>query len=225
MNIKDLKPASALALRLGVKSVGYGPASSGKTPLSNTAPNPVMCVTEPGMLSMRKSPLKYAYDAYTAKRIDEFFEWVFGSTEVKKFDTIILDSLSQMCETYIEDAGKRNKHGLAAYGEANTKVMEILLKLYYMPQKHVYLIAKQEVYNDNGTMMKRPYFPGKELPIRIPHLFDLVMRIAIVPIPGFGNQLALQCQPDFDVIARDRSGNLLKYEEPDLTKLFTKAML
>ena len=54
MNINDLKPASALALRLGVKCVAYGPPGSGKTPISNTAPNPVMLVTEPGMLSMRK---------------------------------------------------------------------------------------------------------------------------------------------------------------------------
>ena len=88
MNINDLKPASALALRLGVKCVAYGPPGSGKTPISNTAPNPVMLVTEPGMLSMRKSPIQHAYDAYTPDRIDQFFEWFFKSAETKNFDTL-----------------------------------------------------------------------------------------------------------------------------------------
>ena len=223
MNSNDLKPASALALRLGVKCIAYGPPGSGKTPLSNSAPNPVMCVTEPGMLSMRKSPIKHAYDAYTAKRIDEFFDWFFKSAEAKKFDTLIVDSVSQMAESYIKDAQEHNKHGLKAYGEANTKVMDVLTQLYYMPNKHVYIVCKQEVYQEQEGMIKRPYFPGQELKIRVPHLFDEILHIDKVQMPPHGLVTAIRCKEIFGIMARDRSGNLNELEPPDLGALFTKA--
>jgi hypothetical protein len=223
MNMTDLKPASALALRLGVKCIGYGPPGSGKTPLSNTAPNPVMLVTEPGMLSMRKSPLKHAYDAYTLERIDEFFNWFFNSPETKNFDTLIVDSVSQMCESYIAKAIKANKHGLRAYGEMATTVMDHLTKLYYMPNKHLYLICKQQVFQTNEGTIKRPYFPGQELPVRAPHLFDVVIHVDKVQHLQHGMVTGLRCLETFGIMARDRSGNLAEIEPPDLGALFAKA--
>ena len=38
MQQKDLKPAKDFAVLFGVKSIIYGPAGSGKTPIVNTAP-------------------------------------------------------------------------------------------------------------------------------------------------------------------------------------------
>jgi len=224
LNINDLKQPSALAMRLGVKALAYGPPGGGKTPISGTAPNPVMCITEPGMLSMRNSPLgKCAWPAFDSKSIDEFFAWFFGSKESKNFDSLVLDSASQMAEIYIKDAEKNNKHGLKAYGEANEKVLDILNKLYFMPEKHIYVICKQEIYNDSGIMQKRPFFPGKEVPIKAPHLFDAILHVAKVVIPGYGEQTAIRCKPTFDIMARDRSGNLNDLEPPNLTELFKKA--
>ncbi len=229
MNINDLKPASALALRLGVKCVAYGPPGSGKTPISNTAPNPVMLVTEPGMLSMRKSPIQHAYDAYTPDRIDQFFEWFFKSAETKNFDTLIVDSVSQMAEAYVskflgETSKAGNKqHGLRAYGEMATTIMDHLVKLYYMPNKHLYLICKQQILETNEGTIKRPYFPGKELPVRAPHLFDVIIHVDKIQHAEHGIVTALRCKEIFGITARDRSGNLDEFEPPNLAALFAKA--
>ena len=159
----------------------------------------------------------------TLERIDEFFNWFFNSPETKNFDTLIVDSVSQMCESYIAKAIKANKHGLRAYGEMATTVMDHLTKLYYMPNKHLYLICKQQVFQTNEGTIKRPYFPGQELPVRAPHLFDVVIHVDKVQHLQHGMVTGLRCLETFGIMARDRSGNLAEIEPPDLGALFAKA--
>mgnify|MGYP001589050309 CR=1 FL=1 len=76
MQLNQLRPASQLAQRFGVKALAYGGPGTGKTPMINTAPRPVLCVVEPGMLSMRTSNVP-AWEAYDCGKIDEFFKWLF----------------------------------------------------------------------------------------------------------------------------------------------------
>lgn len=224
MNISQLRPASQLAQRFGVKSVMYGGPGSGKTPLLNTAPRPLLCVAEPGMLSMRNSNIP-AYDAYTPERLDEFFKWLKNSSEAKAFDTIGVDSISQVAEIYLRQEEDRNAHGLKAYGEMAKRVMEHMNDLFYMPQKHVYLIAKEMTEDQKGIRMRRPYFPGKDLNVKVPHMYDEILHLGLERPPGFiQDVVAIRTRQSFDCMARDRSGMLNELEEPNLSKLFSKAM-
>jgi AAA domain len=229
MNQKDLRPARDFAINFGVKAVIYGPPGSGKTPVINTAPRPVLLACEPGLLSMRGSNVP-TWEGYTPKRIDEFFEWVFGSTETKNFDTICVDSTSHMAEIYLDAAlnGKsksgQKMHGLAAYGEMARNTLEHLETLYYVRQKHTYLIAKQEIINENGLTLKRPYYSGKELPVKLPHKFDQILQLDIQNVPGVGQVKAFRCQASIDVSARDRTGMLAEFEPPNFTAIVQKAM-
>src|SRR6266550_5669972 len=115
MDQRSLRPARDFAINFGVKAVIYGPAGSGKTPIINTAPRPVMLACEPGLLSMRGSTVP-SWQGYTPETIDEFFKWFFNSTETKNFDTLAVDSTSHMADIYLQAALKTNKHGLQAYG-------------------------------------------------------------------------------------------------------------
>jgi len=119
MDIRSLRPAKDFAINYGVKAIVYGPPGKGKTPIISSAPRPVMLACEPGMLSMRNSTVP-TWPAFTADKIDEFFKWCFHSNETKNFDTICVDSVSQMAEIYLQKATKDNKHGLAAYGQMAT---------------------------------------------------------------------------------------------------------
>jgi len=238
MNLKDLKPASQLAKRFGVKSIVFGGPGSGKTPLINTAPRPVLLVTEPGMLSMRSSNIP-CFEAFTIPQIDEFFEWLSKSPEAKNFDTLGVDSMSNIAELKLADEIKKQKHGMKAYGEMSQYVMAKANLLYYLPQKHIVLICKQtqtengkQTMIQDGTivtepiMQKRPYFPGKELNTLIPHLYDNVMHLAEVSIPGVQKpQRALRTKEIPEVFSRDRLGNLNELEPADLSLLFAKAMV
>lgn len=224
MNINSLVPASALALKLGVKSIVHGGPGQGKTPLFNTAPRPILLATEPGMLSMRASNIP-TWEAYTHEKVDEFFKWwMSDSREISNFDTLGIDSASQLAEIFLLRAEKKLKDGRAAYGDMSDNVMFILRYLYFQPNKHMYIICKQGFEDVQGVRQSRPFFPGKDLNTKIPHMFDLILSLGTWNIPGYGQAKAFRTAPSLDTMARDRSGRLAEYEPPDLTAIFNKAM-
>lgn len=223
MKASDLKPARDFAVNFGVKSVVYGGPGAGKTPIINTCPRPVLLACEPGLLSMRNSNVP-TWQAFTPEAVDEFFLWFFQSNEVKNFDTLAIDSTSEMADIYLQQAERSNKHGLAAYGEMARKVLKHLIPVYYTRYKHTYLIAKQEIISDGGFTIKRPYYPGKQLPTELPHKFDQILHLDIQNVPGVGQVKAFRCRQSIDVTARDRTGNLAEFEPPDFTALVGKAM-
>lgn len=230
MKLSDLVPASKVADMLGVKSVLYGPPGTGKTPLIDTAPRPLILAVEPGFLSMKKSNTPtfaaYKHKDGCAAGVDEFFAWFFGSNEAKNFDTLGVDSCSEMAEAILKQEIMRNNNKMRAYGEMSFRVMDIMTKLYYMQQKHIVMIAKQ--FEDTETKRKRPSFPGQDLNVKIPHFFDLIMHYSKVPIgsiPGVLQEVkALRTNESFDIMARDRSGNLNCFEQPHLGNIFAKCM-
>ena len=216
--MNDLREAREFAQLFGCKTLVYGPPGTGKTPIINTAPRPVLLATEPGLLSMRNSKVP-TWVAPNKARIDEFFKWFENSSEVKNFDTLAIDSTSQMCDICLSESKK--SHGLQQYGEMADYVYPYLERLYFMREKHMYLIAKEEV---TQTGMRRPYFPGKFLPTQVPHKYDCVLRLAKVPVPGVGETIAFQCNGSIDVIARNRTGTLADFEPADFGNIVKKVM-
>lgn len=219
MNLSSLKEAGEFAKIYGCKAIVFGAPGSAKTPLVNTCPRPVMLATEPGMLSMKGSKVP-TFQAHTPEAIDEFFKWFFHSNETKSFDTLAIDSAAQMADIYLQAALKTNKHGLKAYGEMAEAVMGHLRPLFFLPQKHAYVICKETVVGD----VKRPYFPGQQLNVEVPHLYDFILHLGIKNVPSVGQVKAFQCNETYDVLARARTGNLSDYEPPDFTALVAKAM-
>ena len=219
--IKQLKPASQLAQQFGVKAVLYGAPGTGKTPLLQTLPNPVICVTEPGMLSMRNVQNVACWEASNIDLLDQFFDWLFRSPEAKQFQTVAIDSVSQMAEMVLNAYLPKHKHAMQAYGEMSKKVLEYINGLYYLKGLNVCLIAKEDFSNNE----RRPYFPGKDLNVKIPHLYDEILHIGEENVTGSVQpQIKIRTKQVFGVIARDRSGRLQELEEPHLGNIFAKCM-
>ena len=223
MQASDLKPADTLAGKFGCKAVIYGGPGSGKTPIINTCHKPVMLACEPGLLSMKGSTVP-TYEGYEASRIHEFMRWLTTSSEAKNYDTVAIDSVSQMAEIILLDHSKTIKHGLQQYGETAKDVMNIMRQLYFIKDKHTYLVAKEEIVDINGVKFRRPHYIGQQLPIAVPHLFDLILHLSKANIPNVGTTLAFRCQGSFDVVARDRSGKLNEYEPPNFSAIVEKVM-
>lgn len=219
MDQRDLKPASQFAKTYGCKAIVYGAPGSAKTPLINTCPRPVLLACEPGMLSMRGSNVP-TFQAFTPTAIDDFFKWIFNSAEAKNFDTVAIDSASQMADIYLQDFDKKIKHGLQVYGAMAKAVMDYLRPLFFTPEKHTYIICKQSVENN----MARPWFPGNQLNVEVPHMYDFILHLGIKNVPGVGQTKAFQCTESLDFLARNRTGNLADFEQPDFGKLVQKAM-
>lgn len=230
MNLASLRPASDFARHYGCKSIVFGPPGGKKTPTINTCPKPLLLACEPGLLSMRGSTVP-TFQAFTGKLIDEFFIWFHGSNERRNFDTLAVDSVSQLADIYLQEAlsGSSNsgnkRHGLQAYGEMATKVLSHLRPLFFTENIHTYLIAKE------GTKdgMKWPYFPGQQLLTEVPHMYDFILHLGIQNVGmingvAVGQTTAFRCNQSIDVLARNRTGNLNDFEEPHFGKLVAKAM-
>lgn len=225
MRMNQLVPASQLSQSYGCKAVVYGSPGTGKTPIIQTAPRPVLLAVEPGLLSMKNAHNVPTWEGYTPERISEFFDWLFKSNEASNFDTVGIDSGSQVAEIFLTQELARNKDGRKAYGEMSKRVMEIFNALYYLRNKHIYLIAKEGTVDEGGTTKRRPYFPGQDLNVKVPHLFDLITHLGRVRIPEMQMQevTAFRTRGTIDVMARDRSGNLNELEPPNLADIFAKA--
>lgn len=235
MSARDLRPAGTLANKFGVKMMLSGGPGAGKTPLVNTAPRPILLVTEPGMLSMRGSKVP-AFEAFTRGAIKDFFDWFTNSNDRRNYDTLAIDSLTNIAEIILADENIKQAHGLKAYGNMAEAVMEYCNILNYMEAKHIVLICKQGLVENGRTsmlqdgkivtepvMQKKPIFPGKDLNTRIPHMFDEILYMGIANIQG-KQVTALRTREIPEVFARDRSGMLAELEFPNLADVFRKCM-
>lgn len=236
MQAKDLKPAGALAQKYGVKAILYGRAGTGKTPMLSTAPRPVLLSVEPGLKSMSGSTVP-TWEAHSMGKIEEFFQWFLSSNESKNFDTLCIDSGSQIAEIVLTEYLDKFKDGRKVYGEMSRTVSGWFNDLFFLPNKHIVLICKEtkeevgsDVINVGGQIQVvtktrlRPYFPGQDLNVKIPHQYDEILHIDHRNVPGVGKTVALFTKGSEEIYARDRSGNLDPLEPPDWSIIFNKCM-
>lgn len=221
-------PASQMADMRAAKILVYGPPGTAKTPLLGTAPRPVLCAIEDGCQSLQGATFA-ATAAKTTGQIEAFATWAEQSSEIKQYDTIGIDSLSQLAETYLNEEaaivgnGGKKRDGKQVYGDMSVRVRNVVRRLLAIPEKHVYFIAKQSMRDHAETMKCHPMFPGKDLTFWIPHEMDQVLHIDRRTFPGTpGFHLCFQTQESPTVVARDRSGKLDLYEPAHLGQLIRK---
>jgi hypothetical protein len=197
-------------------------------------PDSIIAFSEPGLLSIRKfNGAGVITDTYA--KMKDYWYWAVGSAEARQFQTKCADSLSQMAEIILAEEFARQATGgkgnntdpRNAYGEMAKKMMDLMNIIYFAPNFQSALIAKEGAIEFADETKARPYFPGKELNIRIPHLFDSVWRVETLkaPIGAFlAGQRVIRTRENYAAFARDRSGNLAELEPADLNMLFNKSM-
>lgn len=206
----------------GVKLLVYGQAGAGKTSLIPTLPNPVIISAEGGLLSIKDSKLPFI-EIKSMDDLKEAYQWVAQSDEASQFQSVALDSISEVAEVVLGSEMKSNKDGRAAYGEMNTKMAEIIRAFRDLPGRHVYFSAKLEKSQDEmGKVMYAPSMPGARLGQSIPFFFDEVLALRVEPDHDGEIQRALMCSSDGRWQAKDRSGKLAMWEAPDLGEIIKK---
>ena len=224
MAIKLVSTAEASRLH-GVKLLTYGRAGMGKTTLCSTSPNPVILSAEAGLLSLRKFRLP-VIEIRTIDDLQEAYQWATEAAEAKQFETICLDSLSEIAEVVLSNAKKTTKDPRQAYGELIDRMGVTVRSFRDLSGKHVYMSAKQEAIKDEtaGTTMYGPSMPGSKLGAQLPYMFDEVLRLTIGRTPEGQEYRYLQTRPDFQSDAKDRSGALDAMEPPDLAHVINKIL-
>jgi len=206
----------------GIKVVVYGQAGAGKTSLIPTLPNPIIISAESGLLSIQGSNIPYIeIDSYES--LMEAYKFITTSSEAEAFDSIAVDSISEIAEVVLAHEKRVNKDGRAAYGEMAVQVMEIMRAFRDIKGKHIYFSAKCEKSQDEmGRVLYAPSMPGSKLAQQIPYLVDEVFALRVERDADGNSQRALMCESDGLWQAKDRSGKLAAWEAPDLGEIIKK---
>lgn len=218
----QLKSSKDAALH-GVKALVYGPAGAGKTVLATTAPNPVIISAEAGLLSIRHKDVP-VITVTSIEEVHEAYQFLMHSSEGKAFDTVCLDSLSEIGEVVLNDEKKKTRDPRQAYGALAEQASDLIRAFRDLPERHVYMTAKMSQEKDGltGALLYGPSMPGAKLGQSLGYFFDEVFCLRMEKDPEGELQRWLQTQPDLQHQAKDRSGALDLFESPDLSEIFSK---
>ena len=206
----------------GVKLLVYGQAGAGKTSLIKTLPNPVIISAEAGLLSIADANIPFI-EVTSMDDLKEAYEWIATSAEGKGFDSIALDSISEIGEVVLNYEKKVAKDPRQAYGAMQEQMTDIIRAFRDLSGKHVYFSGKVEKTSDEmGRILYAPSMPGNKLGQQLPFFFDEVLALRLERDADGNAQRALMCQSDGLWQAKDRSGKLSAWEMPDLGEIIKK---
>lgn len=222
----------------GIKMLVYGDAGMGKTVLTASLPNVVMLSAESGALSLSESNLKKIYGNLpyvspvpmilirTVDDLTEAARFLEFSNEAKNFESVALDSISEIAETVLNNAKRQVKDPRQAYGELIEKMESTIRVFRDLPKKHVYMASKMEPSKDGltGVIKYGPSMPGAKLGPNLPYFYDFVFRLGMNKDQQGNSYRFLQTAPDLQFVAKDRSGKLDAMEYPHLGNVITKAL-
>jgi len=216
--LKRTKEATAQAVKLLV----YGQAGAGKTSLIPTLPKPVILSAEGGLLSIADTNLPFI-EITSMAELQEAYKWLTSSAEAGEFQSVALDSISEIAEVVLNAEKKINKDPRAAYGAMQEQMADVIRAFRDLPGKHVYMSAKLEKTQDEmGRVLYAPSMPGNKTGQSLPYFFDEVLALRVEKDAEGFTRRALMTDGDGLWLAKDRSGKLEVWEDADLGEIIKK---
>ena len=191
----------------GVKILAYGQSGAGKTRLIPSLPAPVAISAEGGLLSIKDSAVPFVEIA-TLDDLKNVHEWIVGSDEAEQFQSVAIDSISEIAEVVLAHEKATSKDPRQAYGEMASKVTAIV-RSFREVKKNVYMTAKMDrVQDEQGRLLHGPSAPGKTISAQLPYFFDEVFAIRLERDADGQQVRMIQTAADDTWSAKDRSGKL-----------------
>jgi phage nucleotide-binding protein len=216
--LKRTKEATAQAVKLLV----YGQAGAGKTSLIPTLPTPIILSAEGGLLSIADTNLPFI-EITSMQELQEAYKWLTSSAEAGEFQSVALDSISEIAEVVLNQEKKVNKDPRAAYGAMQEQMADVIRAFRDLPGKHVYMSAKLEKTQDEmGRVLYAPSMPGNKTGQSLPYFFDEVLALRVEKDAEGNTRRALMTDGDGLWLAKDRSGKLEVWEDADLGEIIKK---
>jgi phage nucleotide-binding protein len=205
-----------------VRLLVYGQAGAGKTSLIPSLPAPVILSAEGGLLSIAGSNLPFV-EINSVETLREAYQWITESQEAAQFQSVALDSISEIAEVVLANEKATAKDPRQAYGALQDVMGGIIRAFRDLPGRHVYFTAKLEKSQDEmGRILYSPSMPGAKLGQQLPYFVDLVLPLRVEKDAEGNTVRSLQCQSDGLWTAKDRSGRLDPWEPADLGHIIRK---
>lgn len=200
----------------GVKVIIYGPSGSGKTTMLATAPNPFIISSESGLLALAG----YDIPATEISTEDEF-KAAYEYAKKSDYETICIDSISDISESLLSEYKEKFTDGRQAYGKLGDVISKYIRLFRDLKGKHVIFTAKESKAEVNGVAFAAPSMPGNTLTTNLPYFVDLVLRLE----SSKKGDRVLHTKASFTALAKDRSSKLDAKEVPNLGAIISKIQL
>lgn len=230
--------AHTITQKGGIKIAVQAVAGMGKTMLAATATKPIVILTErtgATCLSAANINKVFGKDAVTtnipvveAYTVEDFEEAVNTLMSDDRFDTIFIDSASELSKMVLTKAKPNYKNKLQAYGDMAEEIDRFIRSLNDAPKNIVFLFHSvphpswDEEGEPIGTVMV-PGFEGQKMQTDFPFLNgEIFAMVNDFDDEGEETRMIRTRQGDSNIYAKNRSGSLNEMEPPHIDKLFAK---
>lgn len=205
----------------GVKILAFGHPGAGKTSAIKTLPNPVVISAEGGLLSIADSDIPYI-DVKSIQDVYDAYDFINGENG-DQFQSIALDSITEIAEVVLNTAKKESKDPRQAYGALMETMQDLIRAFRDIKGKNVYMTCQcEKAQDESGRILYSPAMPGSKLGQQLPYFFDEVLALRVEKDSEGNTQRAFMCESDGLWQAKDRSGKLDAWEAPDLGEIINK---
>lgn len=217
----EIKSTKQVIADFGLKILVHGPPGAGKTRLCATTGDlerTLIISAEGGLLSIKD----WEIDVVQVTSIGEVYEvYEYLKKAEHDYQWVCLDSISEIAEVVLQGEKLRSRDARRAYGEMADTVFDLLRGFRNLPY-HVVMTAKQGREGVDNRMLYTPMLPGRQLTMNIAYLFDEVFALRVEQNTEGELKRVLQTGKSRSYEAKDRSGRLAMYEEPDLALIHNK---
>jgi hypothetical protein len=186
-----------------------------------TAGKTLLISLENGELSLSGSE---NIDVLSPRSMAELRECYTIATEnVDKYDTVAIDSLTELGEMIVAELSKNPefnsaKDGFKLWAKYSEDMYAVAKAFRDLKGVNVIIIALAETRKENFEDRLYPMIPAQKIQLKLPALYDEVLYLAV---DGSGTR-SIITSPTSGILAKDRSSRLEPIEPPDFQVIFKK---
>ena len=157
-------------------------------------------------------------------RLMDIYRYILSEDSKKKYDTIYLDSLTEICQCMYDALKKEypeRKDSLVLYGELSQKMRSLIQAFRDIPYYHVVFTCLSKIEKDEFGKRYVGYDLIGSIADKVTQYYDESFYLRV---NGEG-QREFICQATDTVIAKDRSSKLKPVEMADLGAIFNTILM
>jgi hypothetical protein len=200
----------------------YGPSGSGKTYSLSTLPGKsLILAAEKGLRTL--VDICPDTDVAEINKMEDMRE-VFKIAQSHEYDTIAVDSLSELAELALDEAKKESKDGRQHYMLMADKIDGMIRAFNTLPTTIIWICQEDRVNQEDAGVLDyciAPALPGRKYGMKLPYKLDFIFCMRNRVEEGEVKR-AFQTGMHGDYLAKARSTKLKTFEPANWEVIFNK---